>query len=90
MGEQFTTRDYVSQKGAKMRDLYHWVGLRVVFLSEGEATKFEFYQLLVQFSSTIGLIMAAKILVEFCMLNCYPERSHFKKLKMIKSRDIND
>ena len=84
------TRDYVSSDGKKTRDLYHLVGLRITFVSEGMATKISFYKILLQFSSAIGLMLGAKILVEFCMLNCFAERSHFKKLKMIKSKDAND
>ena len=59
-------------------------------MSEGAAKKVVFYQILLQFSSAIGLMMGAKIIVEFIMLRCLAERSHFKKLKMVKTRDIKD
>ena len=59
-------------------------------MAEGVAKKISIYSILLQIASTVGLMMGAKILVEFLMLNCFAEKIHFRRLKYLKTKDMND
>lgn len=54
----------------------------MLFLASGALGKFDFQTMLVQLVSALGLLSVATLVVEMCMLYCFPHRKYYNKYKV--------
>ena len=72
------------------RDLYHMKGVKFLFKVTGIYITPSLYKAVLQFASALGLLIAATAITDGVMLSLLKEKSHFRKLKIQETEDLND
>ena len=65
-------------------------GVRVIFSVIGVYTAPSLYNIVLQLASALGLLIATSAITDAIMLNILKEKTHFRKLKIFESPDLND
>lgn len=65
-------------------------GVKILFECRGIFTSPSLYQIILQLSSALGLLIAASAITDGVMLNLLKEKNHYKQLKITQSEDMNE
>jgi hypothetical protein len=75
----------VIQHGSGSRTLYEATGIKLFAKTSGTVQELSLYNIVLQLSSAIGLLLAAKSLTDFVMLKVFNEKNHYANMKFIKT-----
>ena len=71
--------------GVQTRTHYTASGIKIYAKASGQAMEYSVVNIVLQLSSAIGLLMAARSLTDFLMLKVFNEKNHYFNMKFIKT-----
>eukprot|EP00347_Sterkiella_histriomuscorum_P007628 403348185 len=88
-GYQLTKDEYqTSGKGLNQRTQTQANGIRIFTRAKGFVQEWSIINIVLQISSAIGLLLAARSLTDFIMLNIFREKNHYANMKYVKTERL--
>ena len=63
-------------------------GIRIFGRAKGYVSELSLMNIILQISSAIGLLLAAKSLTDFVMLSVFREKNHYANMKFLKTEKL--
>jgi hypothetical protein len=67
------------------RTHYKASGIRIFAKAQGIVSELSIMNIVLQISSAIGLLLAARSLTDFVMLSVFREKNHYRNMKILKT-----
>jgi hypothetical protein len=76
---------HYQENGVQKRNKYMANGIKIYAKASGQVFEYSVTNIVLQLSSAIGLLLAARSLTDFMMLKVFNEKNHYANMKFIKT-----
>ena len=80
--------EYYMDNGVQKRTKIMARGIRIFGRAKGYVSELSLMNIILQISSAIGLLLAAKSLTDFVMLSVFREKNHYSNMKFLKTEKL--